>query len=214
MGRNSRGVITVRGKTMKNASHTHVAYLRTRIDAWKSSPRFAQRNSARIETKSSPESIVTSFGGTVFACCIHDVFPVSYVRKFQCACGSPAQERCHAPEESRLQLLLRATERLWSTSASSSVTLADLKLAFLEEHLTTNFLLKCRKCHRHETTLTFSKSKKRPYSAGGEEVEEEQQQPSPSPPGKTEQVAGQDSEPAAMASEETLTVGFTACMAR
>jgi hypothetical protein len=62
---------------------------------------------------------------------------------------APAQNGCHGLGEERPVLLQRALKRVWP-DISRPITLKEIVVAYLEEHKTTKYALKCEMCHKAE----------------------------------------------------------------
>ena len=94
---------------------------------------------------------VRDFTDNVFTNLIRTTFTAAYLKKHPCAdCGAPSTERCHGLGEERPLLIARALARVWPDT-SVPIMLRDIICAFLEEHKTTAFALKCKACHAKET---------------------------------------------------------------
>lgn len=98
----------------------------------------------------SHQDFIRDYGSNVFTNLIRNTFTGTYVKKFKCSdCGAPASERCHGKGEERPLLLKRALEKVWPNT-SKPISMKIIVIAFLEEHKTTKFTLKCHTCHVNE----------------------------------------------------------------
>ena len=106
----------------------------------------------------SHDDIVKDLSSCVFTNLIKDTFTKSYLSKQSCVdCGKPAEERCHGIGEERPVLLRRALQRVYP-DVMEKIQLKVIVLAFLEEHIQTKFVFKCKACHKHDTlALKLSK---------------------------------------------------------
>jgi hypothetical protein len=101
-------------------------------------------------TDTTHEDFIKDFGANVFTNLVRDIFTVSYMRKHHCSdCKNKAEERCHGVGEDRPLLIKRALERVYP-DPSKTIILKEILIAFLEEHKTTKFTFKCKKCHLNE----------------------------------------------------------------
>jgi hypothetical protein len=97
------------------------------------------------------DNFVADYGSCVFTNLVRDVFTKSYIKKFTCSdCGGKTEQRCHGKNESRPLLLRRALSKVY-LDITIPVKMKDVIIAFLEEHKTTTFTFKCKKCHDIET---------------------------------------------------------------
>jgi len=123
----------------------HCEFIDKRIDDIKKSKKW---NTKIIDT--THEEFISDFSCNVFTNFIRDTFTVSYVKKFPCSdCNNKSQERCHGIGEERPKLIKKALEKVYF-DISKPVLLRDILIAFLEEHKTTKFTFKCKKCHKNE----------------------------------------------------------------
>jgi hypothetical protein len=94
---------------------------------------------------------IRDFTDNVFTNLIHQTFTRTYMSRHPCAdCGAPSTDRCHGIGEERPVLIARALARVWP-DITVPITLKEIVIAFLEEHKTTKFALKCKACHAKET---------------------------------------------------------------
>jgi hypothetical protein len=124
----------------------HSAYIDTRIAILRKSKKW---NTQIVNT--THEQFIQDFSTNVFTNCIQHTFPASYLKKHPCSdCQAPSKERCHGIGEERPLLIKKTLEKVYS-DISKPITLKEILIAFLEEHKTTRFALKCSACHRAET---------------------------------------------------------------
>jgi len=73
-----------------------------------------------------------------------------YKKTYTCEdCGGVPEDGCHGIGEDRPILLRRALEKIWPDT-SKKANMKDIKIAYLEEHKSTRYALKCKACHRAE----------------------------------------------------------------
>ena len=124
----------------------HSEFIDKRINDVKKSNKW---NSSIIDT--THDDFVRDFASCLFTNLVRDVFTKAYLRRFTCEdCGGKSEQRCHGKNEDRPLLIRRALQKVYS-DISKPVKLKDIVIAFLEEHKTTNFTFKCKKCHDIET---------------------------------------------------------------
>jgi len=102
------------------------------------------------------EEFIKDTSSCIFTNFVRDTFTNSYLKKYPCSiCSEPSTDRCHgvSKEESRPALLKKALEKVWPDT-SVPISLLVIKIAFLEEHKSTSFTLKCNKCHKKESSLS------------------------------------------------------------
>ena len=62
---------------------------------------------------------------------------------------NPAENRCHGLGDERPKLIRKALQRVYP-DITKEISLKEILIAFLEEHRTTQFALKCKVCHDKE----------------------------------------------------------------
>lgn len=131
----------------------HSEFINKRINDVKKSKRW---NSYIIDT--SHDDFVRDFARCLFTNLVRDIFTRSYLKRFKCTdCGGESEQRCHGKNEDRPLLIRRALQKVYP-DISKAIKIKDIVIAFLEEHKTTSFTFKCKKCHDIET-LEERKSK-------------------------------------------------------
>lgn len=129
---------------------SHTAYIDTRIRNMLRKEKFKTDD---CSIGGSDEWIIHWLSSNICTNYIQRLFTPTYMKKHPCACGNPSQERCHGIGEERPLLLKRALHRLRGNT-TKSVLLRDVVIAFFEEHKTTQFTFKCKRCHKNETYKT------------------------------------------------------------
>jgi len=124
----------------------HSEFIDKRINDVRKSKRW---NSCIIDT--THDDFVRDYARCVFTNLVRDVFTRTYLKKFKCPdCGGNSEQRCHGKGEDRPLLIRRALQRVYP-DISKPVKMKEIIIAFLEEHKTTSFTFKCKKCHDIET---------------------------------------------------------------
>lgn len=124
----------------------HSEFIDKRINDVKRSKKW---NSSFVNT--THDDFVRDFASCLFTNLIRDIFTRSYLKRFKCAdCGGDPEQRCHGKNEDRPLLIRRALEKVYPDT-SKATKMKDIVIAFLEEHKTTSFTFKCKKCHDIET---------------------------------------------------------------
>lgn len=129
-----------------STTNIHSEYINDRImDILENSTKW---NTFIVNT--SHENFINDFSNTLFSKLITTTFTKAYMKKNPCSkCNKPSEERCHGIGEERPILIKRALERVWCDT-SKPIRMLDIVVAFLEEHRTTSFSLKCKECHKKE----------------------------------------------------------------
>ena len=138
------------------ACNPHAQYIYSKIQYFRTSPRFWKRWSITIARGTTRASFVRCFSTNVFSGLVRDTFTATYVHQFQCAssgCKRRATDRCHDARWTRPMVLRRALRRAWPSPRTTACKLGDIMLAFLEEHVGASLLFKCNACHRAENKL-------------------------------------------------------------
>jgi hypothetical protein len=124
----------------------HSEYIDKRIDDIINGTKW---NSYIINT--THDDFIKDYACCVFTNLIQSVFRPAYLKKFNCHdCGGKSEQRCHGLNEDRPLLIRRALQKVYS-DISKPIKMKDIVIAFLEEHKTTTFNFKCKKCHDIET---------------------------------------------------------------
>lgn len=107
-------------------------------------------NSKFIDT--SHVEFIKDFYANIFTNHIKFFFTQGYVKKQKCPdCGREAEERCHSVGNERRILMKRALEKVWPDT-SIKIKLRKILVAFMDEHVGTEFTFKCARCHSKETS--------------------------------------------------------------
>jgi hypothetical protein len=124
----------------------HSEYINKQIIAVKNSKKW---NTKIINT--SHDDFVKDFSATVFTNFIKDIITKTYMRGKICEdCNeTPAENRCHGLGDERPKLIRKALQRVYP-DITKEISLKEILIAFLEEHRTTRFALKCKVCHDKE----------------------------------------------------------------
>jgi hypothetical protein len=108
----------------------------------------------------SHDDFIHDYSLCVFTNLVNQTFTKSYLSKNFCSdCGERPQHRCHGINEDRPMLIRRALQRVWPDT-TQKIKMIDIVVAFLEEHKTTSFALKCETCHKKEPKI---KGKRKAY---------------------------------------------------
>lgn len=125
----------------------HSEYIQKRIGDVKKSDKW---NTYIVNTNH--DNFIRDFNSCLFTNLILSTFGRGYVKKYKCAeCKiNNAAQRCHAENEDRPILLRKALERVYPDT-TKVIQVKEIVVAFLEEHLNSNFDFKCESCHARET---------------------------------------------------------------
>ncbi len=98
----------------------------------------------------SHDEFIKDYSTCVCTNLIKNTFTPAYMKKFKCSdCNGKAQHRCHGIGEERPKLLKRALQRIWP-DPTKPIVMKEILIAFLDEHIYTQFTFKCATCHNNE----------------------------------------------------------------
>lgn len=112
------------------------------------------QNSKKWNTKiinTTHDDFIKDFSATVFTNFVKDIITKTYMRGKICEdCNeTQAENRCHGLGDERPKLIRKALQRVYP-DITKEISLKEILIAFLEEHRTTRFALKCKVCHDKE----------------------------------------------------------------